>query len=320
MSAPATHPAPTPELPPQRIGRIRTLLLDWYDDNGEDFPWRTGRDPYAALVAAVCSQQTQMARVLPAWERWMAAFPTLQAAAEAPRADALRVWGRSGYPRRATALRDAARSCVREHGGRLPRDPQALLALPGVGPFTAAIVRCFGFGDDAAAVDTNVVRVIGRLVYGHLQPATETPPDAIEARAQRLLRPGTAARWNAALMSYGARVCTPRPRCHACVVAHLCAARPRFAAGERAQPVRAQGRFEVSDRQWRGRILRRLRAHDGPLRTSELYDALTATPAERTRVRRLLRALSAERLAWSRGGWCGLGDPPDAREDSDDLS
>ncbi len=314
MSAPATHAAPTPELPPQRIGRIRTLLLDWYEINGEDFPWRTGRDPYAALVAAVCSQQTQMSRVLPTWERWMAAFPTLQAAAEAPRAEVLRVWGRAGYPRRAIALRDAARRCMREHDGGLPRNPEALLALPGVGPFTAAIVRCFGFGDDATAVDTNVVRVIGRLVYGDLQPATETPPAAIEAWAQRLLRPGTAARWNPALMSYGARVCTSRPRCDVCVIAHLCTAQPRFAAGERAAPVRAQGRFQDSDRQWRGRILRRLRAHDGPLRTAELYDALTATPAERNRVRGLLRALSAERLAWSRRGWCGLGDPPDANE------
>ena len=320
MSAPATHAAPTPGLTPQRIGRIRTLLLDWNEANSEDFPWRTGRDPYAALVAAVCSQQTQMARVLPAWERWMAAFPTLRAAAEAPRAEALRVWGRAGYPRRATALRDAARRCVREHGGRLPRDPEALLALPGVGPFTAAIVRCFGFGDDVPAVDTNVVRVIGRLVHGHLQPATETPPAAIEAWARRLLRPGTAARWNAALMGYGAQVCTPRPHCDACVVAHLCAARPRFDSGERAEPVSAQGRFEGSDRQWRGRILRCLRAQDGALRTSELYDALTATPAERTRVRGLLRALSAERLAWSRGGWCGLGDAPGAREAADRMS
>ena len=299
-----------PSLSPQRLGRIRTLLLAWHDASNDDFPWRTSRDPYAALVAAVCSQQTQMSRVLPAWERWMAAFPTLAAAAGASRERVLRVWGNSGYPRRALALREAARICVREHGGALPRDQQALLALPGVGPFTAAIVRCFGFGDDVAAVDTNVVRLIGRLLHGDLQPARETSPASIDAWARRLMRPQTATRWNAALMGYGARVCTAVPHCDRCVVAQLCAAWPRFAAGERARPLRAQPRFDGSERQWRGRILRELRSRQGAVRVASLVSALAGTAGERARVRRLLRALVDDGLAWSRVGRCGLGDPP----------
>jgi A/G-specific adenine glycosylase len=301
-------------LTPQRLGAIRSRLLAWYDAHPQDFPWRTARDPYAALVAAVCAQQTQMPRVIETHARWMAAFPTLAACAAAPRAEVLRVWGRAGYPRRAVALHETARHCVEHHGGALPRDRESLLALPGVGPFTASIVQCFGFDDDAAAVDTNVVRVIGRLVFGDLQPARETPPAAIAAAAERLLRPGTAARWNPALMDYGARVCSPRPRCDACVVAALCSARPRFDAGERAEPVRAQAAFAGSDRQWRGRILRVLRERDDPagtaagVATRDLWRALAVPAGERARVRALLRALVDDGLAWSRGGRCGLGD------------
>ncbi|MQA00354.1 MAG: A/G-specific adenine glycosylase [Dehalococcoidia bacterium] len=289
------------------MGRIRSRLLEWYDAHLQDFPWRTARDPYAALVAAVAAQQTQMSRVLPTYERWMTAFPTLRAAAEADRAAVLRAWGRAGYPRRAVALHETARRCVAQHDGRLPADLDALLALPGVGPFTAAIVLCFGYGIDAPAVDTNIVRVIGRVVFGDLQPAAETPRGAIDAAAARLLRPGTAARWNPALMDYGARVCTPRPKCGECVVASLCAARPRFAAGAVAEPVRAQGRFDGSDRQWRGRLLRVLREADGPLRLGALLKAADVPAEEKPRVRALLGTLCADGLAWSDGGWCGLG-------------
>ena len=299
-------------LSPQRLGRIRSLLLAWYDEQGEPFPWRDARNPYWALVAGVCSQQTQMSRVHPLWQRWIEAFPTVDAAARAERAQALRVWGDAGYPRRAVHLHEAARRCEAEHGGRVPRDEAALLALPGVGPFTAAIVRSFGYGEDAPAVDTNVVRVIGRLVHGDLQPARETPPAALAASARRLLRPGTAARWNPALMDLGARVCRPLPRCETCAVVGLCAARPRFAAGQRAAPLRAQPPFAGSDRQWRGRILAALRHAGGPLRTALLARELAPSAGERTTVRRLLAGLCAEGLAWQRDGSCGLGEAPSA--------
>ncbi len=252
-----------------------------------------------------------MSRVLLLYDAWTAAFPTLEDAARASNAEVLRAWGRGGYPRRALSLRDAARVCVELHGGALPRDPEALLALPGVGPFTAAIVLSFGFGDDAAAVDTNIVRVIGRLVLGDLQPATESPRAVIDAWAERLLPRGRAADWNPALMDYGARVCTPRPRCDECVVATLCAAYPRFEAGERAEPVRAQSRFEGSDRWWRGRLLHALREHDGEgMEVEALFDAVGAEKDERQRLHSLLAALHAEGLAWVRDGRCGLGDAP----------
>ena len=304
-----------PPLTPYRVRALRSRLLAWYEAHEVAFPWRAARDPYAALVAAVAAQQTQMARVLEVYERWMRAFPTLGDLAAADRAAVLRVWGRAGYPRRAVALHETAARCLAEHHGALPRDAAALLALPGVGPFTAAIVRTFGWGDDAPAVDTNVVRVIGRVLYGDLQPARETSRAAIEAAAGRLLPRGQAARWNPALMDFGARVCLPRPRCEGCALAPLCTARPRFAAGEVSEPVRAQGRFAGSDREARGRLLGALREasdRDGAgLREAMLLGRLDASGAagseERARLRRLLGALVAEGLAWRGGGRCGLG-------------
>ena len=303
-------------LSPQRLGRIRSRLLAWYEAHGEDFPWRDARNPYWALVAGVCSQQTQMPRVLPLWRRWIEAFPTLESLATADRAEVLRVWANAGYPRRALHLREAARRCVDVHDGRLPRDEAGLLALPGVGPFTAAIVRSFGFGEDAPALDTNVARVIGRLLHGDLQPARETPPAALREGARQLLRPGTAARWNPALMDYGARVCLPRPRCEECVVASWCAARPRFAAGEQAEPLRAQPPFEGSDRQWRGRILAALRDSPRSLPVERLIARLATSGRPRSpspgRLRALLDDLCAEGFAWREGERCGLGEPPEA--------
>lgn len=310
---PPTLPAEPPELTPQRLGRIRTLLLEWYDEHEQHFPWRGARDPYLALVASVCAQQTQMSRVLEIYARWTEAFPTLDVLAAAERAEVLQVWARGGYPRRAVHLHETARICVELHSGELPRDPDALLALPGIGPFTAAIVSSFGFGDDAAAVDTNIIRVIGRVVRGDLQPTTETPRAVIDELAERLLRPGTAARWNPTLMDYGGRVCTPRPRCAECVISHLCAARPRFAAGEVAEPVRAQGTFEGSDRDWRGQLMQALRDGDGDAQQGDTWavDRLIArvarTAAERRRGRKLLDNLVKEGLAWIDGERCGLG-------------
>ncbi len=305
MSGPVS-PDPEPTLGPKGLTEVRSLLLDWYDRESESFPWRDARNPYWALVAGVCSQQTQMARARPLWERWVAAFPTVRAVASASPADVLRVWGNSGYPRRAVRLHEACRRCVAVHTGQVPGDEASLLALPGVGPFTAAIVRCFGFGEDTTAIDTNVVRLLGRLVHGDLQPAKETPPAEVAETARWLTPAGFASRWNPALMDYGAQVCTPRPRCEDCVVARFCAARPRFEAGEEAEPVRAQPRFEGSDRQMRGRIMAVLRESAGPVRTALLARDLAADAEGRARVRELLAALCEEGLAWQRDGSCGL--------------
>ena len=301
------------ELSPQRLGRIRTLLLDWYEEHKQNLPWHDANDPYLALVAAVCAQQTQMSRMLEVYERWIQAFPTLELVAKASRTDVLRVWGRAGYPRRAVNLHETAKICHERHNGILPREHDALLALPGIGPFTAAIVSSFGFGDDVPAVDTNIIRVIGRLICGDLQPVIETPRSTIDGLAAQLLRSGTASRWNPALMDYGARICTPRPQCNQCVVRQFCSAHHRFAAGEIAKPVRSQGSFAGSDRELRGRLMQVLRDHeekpnDAPCSVTKLLKTVSKTDSERRRAQALLKLLVNEKLAWVEGRLCGLGD------------
>ena len=296
------------ELTPQRVGAIRRRLLGWYDAHQQPFPWRTSQDPWAALVAAVCAQQTQMPRVLELWERWMAAFPTLEDAARASDAEALRVWGRGGYPKRALYLRRAAEVCLTRYGGAVPDSEAELLELAGVGPFTAAIVLAFGFGIDSAAVDTNVVRLFGRLVLGDLQPARESSAGEIQRIAERLMPRGEALRWNPAVMDFGSAVCKPRPRCGECPLARLCQAQPRFAAGERAKPVRAQPRFEGSQRQLRGMLMRMLREGDDSADRAGLIERGTGESGRPgSEVETALEGLIQDQLAHCVGGRIWLG-------------
>ena len=295
-------------LTPQRVGAIRRRLLRWYDAHQQPFPWRTSHNPWAALVAAVCAQQTQMPRVLQLWERWMRHFPTLAEAARASEADALRVWGRGGYPKRALYLRRAAIECVDRYEGQIPNSEAELRQLPGVGPFTAAIVLAFGFGIDSAAVDTNVIRLLGRLVLGDLQPARESSAAEIVRIAERLMPRGEALRWNPAVMDFGSAVCAPRPRCADCPLSRLCAAQPRFAAGERAEPLRAQPAFEGSQRQLRGILMRALRERGQPIAKSSLT-AHAAAQSGRSRrdVDAALEALIRDGLAHSEHNRIRLG-------------
>ena len=296
------------ELTPQRIGAIRRHLLRWYDAHQQPFPWRSANDPWAALVAAVCAQQTQMSRVLPLYARWMERFPTLADAAQASEADALRVWGRGGYPKRALYLQRAAQQCLARYGGAVPESETELLQLPGVGPFTAAIVLAFGFGIDSTAVDTNVIRLLGRLVLGDLQPARESGAAEIQRIAERLTPRGEALRWNPAVMDFGAAVCAPRPRCSECPLTRLCRAQPRFAAGERAEPVRAQAAFAGSQRQLRGMLMRALREGGYQIEQAALTAQIgseSGRPIEQ--VEAALSALIRDGLAHSDHGRVRLG-------------
>jgi A/G-specific adenine glycosylase len=234
----------------------REAILAWYGERRRDLPWRRTRDPYRILVSEVMLQQTQVARVVPYYETFLARFPDEAALASAPAADVLRLWSGLGYNRRALALQAAARIVARDGW---PRDVAGLRLLPGIGPYTAAAVASFAFGLEVAAVDTNVRRVIARL------DRRERTPAQLEQRAAALLAPGRAADWNQAMMELGAIVCGPRaPLCDACPAA-TCRSRgrPAVAASGRARGVGRTSvriRFEDSDRFVRGRIVAALAA------------------------------------------------------------
>lgn len=234
---------------------LSEALLAWYRPRRRAFPWRRSRDPYAILVSELMLQQTQAARVVPAFERFLSSFPTVESLAAASRGDVVRAWNGLGYNRRAVALSGAAREIVRDHGGRVPADPERLRALPGVGPYTAAAVASLAFGDRVPALDTNVRRVVARVGAG-LDGSELSHARTVQLAEAWIDRDDPGA-WNQAVMDLGREVCRPRPRCDVCPLAGGC----RFlAVGASPAPSRrTQGRFEGSTREVRGAIVRVLR-------------------------------------------------------------
>ena len=193
---------------PANTASLRGRVLRWYGRHGRDLPWRRTHDPYRVLVSEVMLQQTQVARVLDAYPRFLRRFPTIDALARAPLGAVLRAWSGLGYNRRA---RDLWRVAQAKPGG-LPRQAGELDALPGIGPYTAAALACFAHGDALAFADTNIRRVLGRVVIG--RTASDREARALDAQ---LLSRRAPARWHHALMDIGATVCRSRgPRCESC--------------------------------------------------------------------------------------------------------
>lgn len=264
-------PVDSPDLaPPARpsepqLDRVHSAVLEWYAANGRDLAFRRTTDPWAILVSEVMAQQTQAARAAEHWARFMAQFPTPAALAAASPATVIRAWRGLGYNRRAVALRAAAARIVEEHDGHVPNSLEALLALPGVGPYTARAILAFAFGLPVAPVDTNVRRVLDRAVRPLPVGAL-----ALQASADRFVPPAAAA-WSHALMDLGATICRPRePLCEACPIRPWC----RTASGRSApaevgtSEPRARNApgpaFQSTTRWLRGRILDQLRdAPDG---------------------------------------------------------
>jgi A/G-specific adenine glycosylase len=276
--------------------RYEVPILAWYAASARDLPWRQpGTGAWPVMVSEFMLQQTPVARVLPAYEAWLERWPTPAALASATPADAVRQWGRLGYPRRAVRLHACARIIVAEHGGEGPASLAALRALPGVGSYTAAAVASFAFGHQHPVLDTNVRRVLARLVRGQ-ENASGTSASVAEVVLAESLLPSAqetrSARWSVAIMELGALVCTAtRPACELCPVRSECAwqrrGRPSGARRRRAP------RYEGSDRQCRGAILALLRGASGPIQAADI-DACWPDQAQRTRV---LAALLADGLA-----------------------
>jgi A/G-specific adenine glycosylase len=266
-------------------------LRAWYEPRRTAYPWRRRPTPYRVLVSEVMLQQTQAARVAPAFERFIRRFPSAGSLASASRAEVVRAWAGLGYNRRAVALHEAARRIVRDHRGRVPRAPAALRPLPGIGPYTAAAVAAIGHGVPVIAPDVNVRRVVARAKLG--REPTEVPTRVIERAAGRWLGRRDPATWHQALMDLGRQVCRPAPRCSECPISFGCGFR---ASGRSpAGPVHRQGRFEGSFRQVRGRVLALVR--DGGTASFGSLVRLAAEPADR--VVAAVRALAADGLLWA---------------------
>lgn len=268
-----------------QAGRLHELVVDWFDAHHRDLPWRSEPTAWRVMVSELMLQQTPVARVLPVFEAWLRRWPTPGDLAAEPVGEAVRAWGRLGYPRRAQRLHAAAVDIVEQHGGEVPDTYDALIALPGIGDYTAAAIASFAFERRHVVLDTNVRRVLARVVEGRQFPHTSVT--AAERRLATSLLPAPDAhppahRWAAATMELGALVCTARsPQCGACPVRDDCAWR---AAGypEHDGPARRGQAWAGTDRQCRGRLMAVLRDHEGPVDKTQL-DAAWDDAAQRER-------------------------------------
>ncbi|MGY5883726.1 A/G-specific adenine glycosylase [Modestobacter lacusdianchii] len=283
---------PLPEAGPVDVP-VGEVVVDWYAGAARDLPWRApGTDPWAVLVSEVMLQQTPVARVEPVWRAWLERWPTPAHLAAATPADVIRAWGKLGYPRRALRLREAAVAITERHAGVVPADVAELEALPGVGTYTARAVACFGYGSRQPVVDTNVRRVVARLVHGRAEAASARASDLADIAALAPVDDARAVRFSVAVMELGALVCVAgTPRCGVCPVRERCAWR---LSGSPAHdgPARRVQKFAGTDRQVRGRLLDVLRAADGPVPA----EALTATWDDAVQRSRCLDSLLVDGL------------------------
>jgi A/G-specific adenine glycosylase len=256
-------------------------LLNWYQREQRDLPWRRpGVTPWQILVSELMLQQTPVARVEPIWLAWIARWPTPSATAAAGAADVLRAWGKLGYPRRAKRLHECATVIAAEHDDVVPADVETLLTLPGVGSYTARAVACFAYRQRVPVVDTNVRRVVARVVHGRADSPTSVRD--LDDVAALLPDSADAPTFSVALMELGATVCTARsPRCGLCPLS-ICAWRAN-GYPEAAAPVRRVQKYAGTDRQVRGRLLDVLRGNNSPVQRAQLDVAWLTDTAQRDR-------------------------------------
>ena len=260
---------------PRVLEDIQHRLLTWYAAAQRELPWRTTDDPYAILVSEMMLQQTQVERVVPKFQQFLATFPTLAALAAAPTADVISTWVPLGYNMRAVRLQSIARQVIAEYGGCIPDAIEALLKLKGIGRYTAGAIACFAYHKQVATVDTNIRRVVHRVFLGLEYPAPRLNDSQLLKLAEQVLPPGEAYNWNQALMDLGATICSSNnPQCTRCPVQESCKAFAElgqyslFPAGDVLPHLRKvaekkagyQARpFTGTNRYFRGRIIDLLR-------------------------------------------------------------
>ena len=240
--------------------KVITALLRWYRKNGRQLPWRNETDPYRVLISEVMLPQTQVSRVQSKYPEFLKKFPTFRKLASAGTSEAIRAWSGMGYNNRVLRLRNLAQTVLREFGGELPSDVERLNMLPGIGRYTANAVACFAFGEQVPVVDTNVVRIFGRLYPKRM---AGLPPKAqlVWEFAQEHLPRSAAQDWNQALMDLGATVCTAsRPRCEVCPLERFCPTAHAVPRRVVRRPNAEPGRRGIPNRIYRGRAIEILRS------------------------------------------------------------
>ncbi len=285
-------------LAPVAVGALRRTCATWAARERRDLPWRVTRDPWGVLVSELMLQQTQVARVVDRWPQFLGQFPTPAVCAAAPVGEVIAAWAGLGYNRRAVNLHRCAVAVVAEHDGALPSDIDALLRLPGIGPYTARAVAVFAFEADVGVLDTNVGRVLARLAGRPLAPAEA------QVAADALVPRGKGWAWNQGMLDLGAMVCTARsPRCDTCPIARSCAWHragnpdPDPARGS-AAVAGGQSRFAGSDRQGRGRLVAALAS--GAVVTPDGLATVMGWPDDPDRARRVADGVVRDGLAVAR--------------------
>jgi A/G-specific adenine glycosylase len=269
----------TRAIEPGKTQNVIAPLMTWYAKNGRhDLPWRKTRDPYRVLVSELMLQQTQVPRVAPKYEAFLAQFPTIDHLAKATRTDVLRAWQGLGYNGRAVRLHALAK-LVAESGSRLPRTEEELRKLPGIGPYTAGAIMIFAYEKNAKSVDVNVERVLRRLFFS---PKERPERKALELLAHEMIaESGKPHDWQSALMDFGSAICTAKkPACERCPVREACKSK-----GVRPDEIRdkpKQSKFEGSNRWWRGQILRLLL--QGPAVPESLAERIVSQPTDEQRL------------------------------------
>jgi A/G-specific adenine glycosylase len=279
---------------PQRAATLGRLILAWGECHVRDLPWRRTRDPWSILVSEVMLQQTQVGRVVERYGCFIERFPSPSACARSPQSEMLRAWSGLGYNRRAVRLHQAACVVVECHGGSIPESLDELLALPGVGPYTARAVMAFAFECDVGVVDTNAARVLSRAVAGRALRARE-----LQATVDQMVPAGRAWSFNQAILDLGATHCTSRrARCDDCPLHDVCSwANSGWTAPDPARDsagtARSQPAFVGSDRQGRGRLIEAARG--GPIPDADM-PFVAGWPSDRARAHRVAASLESEGL------------------------
>ncbi len=285
-------------------------LLAWYDLAHRDLPWRRPEvSAWQILVSEFMLQQTPVARVEPIWLAWVARWPTPSATAAAGAGEVLRAWGKLGYPRRAKRLHECATVIAADHGDAVPEDVDTLLSLPGIGAYTARAIACFAHRQRVPVVDTNVRRVVTRVVHGRADAAASSSARDLDAVAALLPDDDRAPAFSAALMELGTVVCTARsPRCGLCPLSSCRWRSLGYPPGTGARRVQ---RYAGTDRQVRGRLLDVLRASDSPVTRAQLDLVWPADTVQRDRaLGSLLVDGLVEQTASGLFALAGEADPP----------